>query len=155
MAPFPLFPPFRVLQSGVQSTAFALCIAATPALAQIHISDGDVDKPYLFDVVKTDPAVRTALTRLFKAEKGLPKWVTGIPAGGPYVASAPQAVTGSAGRFTLYNACKQHDCGDNQLYILVAPDGSQAWGLLDERGKVRFLGQPDAARREVLSAASR
>ena len=48
--------------------------------------------------------------------------------------------------YLLGYVCKAHDCGDNQLFVLFAPAGKQAWGLLLTGGSnEQWLGKPDAS----------
>ncbi len=52
--------------------------------------------------------------------------------------------------------CKAHDCGDNRFYVLFAPGGTQAWGLLLRTGtQERLFGNPGDAARAALRDASR
>jgi hypothetical protein len=54
----------------------------------------------------------------------------------------------------LFNTCKPHACSDNQLVIMFAPNGAQAWAAYAETGKpIVFLGAPSAAQQSALKAA--
>ncbi|MBW6422944.1 inhibitor of vertebrate lysozyme family protein [Rhizobium sp. XQZ8] len=116
--------------------------ALAPAYAEIRVSKEDATKPYLFDVTKKDPAIRKALTALFKGEK-LPDWTAEILSGGNYVAGTQRVVEAPIAGAFVYDACMPHDCFDNRLEILITADKTRAFGLLKEDGKSRFLGKPD------------
>jgi hypothetical protein len=54
----------------------------------------------------------------------------------------------------LFNTCKPHARSDNQLVIMFAPNGAQAWAAYAEAGKpIVFLGAPSAAQQSALKAA--
>lgn len=53
-------------------------------------------------------------------------------------------------KYTLAFTCKAHDCGDNQVYVLFAPGARDAWGMLIEEGKVRWLGEPDSTVQQAI-----
>ncbi|MGH6736884.1 MAG: Ivy family c-type lysozyme inhibitor [Methyloceanibacter sp.] len=110
---------------------------AAPALAQ---NEG----PYLFDLLG-DGAYRAAWNGMLNGE-AVPDWVAAYAEDfdGPSSPSTKVSVGGEP--YTLAWVCKAHDCGDNQLYVLFAPAGRQAWGLLISGGDQRqWLGNPDAA----------
>jgi hypothetical protein len=56
--------------------------------------------------------------------------------------------------YTLGYVCQAHNCGGNELYVLFAPGGAQAWGLLITGEDRKWLGNPDAAiQAAILSGA--
>ncbi len=100
-----------------------LLIGAAPAA---HAADPD--GPYLFDLLKK-PAYLAAWKAMLAGEQ-VPAWVSQYAKtfDGPSTPSITVQVGGLA--YTLGYVCKAHDCGDNQLHVLFAPAGKQAWGLL-------------------------
>jgi hypothetical protein len=101
------------------------------------------EKPYLFDLLGDD-AYRNAWNAMLAGET-VPQWVKRYAATleGPSSPSSEVMVGGEA--YTLAWVCKAHDCGGNELYVLFAPGGAQAWGLLIAGGNERWLGGPNAA----------
>ena len=105
---------------------------------------------YLFDTLKR-PAFKKAWNAMLAGGGRVPPWVIAFGKGGNGVANPATAVTISGQAYQLGNVCKAHDCGGNEVHVLFAPGGTQAWGLLLETGKPpRFLGGPDAAQQMVL-----
>jgi hypothetical protein len=49
---------------------------------------------------------------------------------------------------------KTHDCGGNELYVLFAPGGKLAWGLLSNGGEESWLGYPDAAIQAAIKSGA-
>ena len=47
-------------------------------------------------------------------------------------------------KYILADACKNHDCGDNNVVLLYAPAQGRIDGKINERGRVTFIGQPPA-----------
>lgn len=47
--------------------------------------------------------------------------------------------------YILAGACKNHDCGDNNVVLLYAPVQGRIYGKIYERGRVTFIGQPSAS----------
>ena len=114
-----------------------LLLGAPPALA----ADNQAG-PYLFDLMK-QPSYRAAWTSMLAGET-VPDWVETYAKtlDGPAIPSIILQVDGKA--HLLGFVCKAHECGENQLYVLFAPDGARAWGLLLMGGKERkWLGAPD------------
>jgi len=115
-----------------------LLLAAAPTQAQAQ------DTPYLFDLLEQSAYLK-AWNGMLKGET-VPPWVKSYAKtfDGPATPSTEVPVGGQP--YTLAWVCKAHDCGDNQLYVLFAPEGRQAWGLLISAGDERkWLGNPDAA----------
>ena len=73
---------------------------------------------------------------------------SGIPCNGSRDISEPAAVT--------IPTCKPNACENNQLYVLFAPEGRDAWGMLatPETG-VTWLGRPDQRIQDAITHALR
>jgi Inhibitor of vertebrate lysozyme (Ivy) len=58
--------------------------------------------------------------------------------------------------YTLGFTCKPNACENNQLYVLFAPEGRDAWGMLatPETG-VTWLGRPDQRIQDAITNALR
>jgi hypothetical protein len=109
---------------------------------------------YLADAIKA-PAYAQALTKLLRSAGHLPDWTAELTkARGDYVGTPVDHVTIAGTRYDLFNACKAHDCGDNRLEVMFAPNGTQAWAAIRIDGKdVSFLGAPSPAQQAELKKA--
>lgn len=119
-----------------------MCIASTPAAAI---------EPYLFDIIKK-PAYARALSTLFDGSGKLPDWTREMrKPRGNYVASPATRAAAAGVTYEMFHACKPHDCKDNQMVVMFAPNGAQAWGALQEAGKpALYFGLPSAAQQGAL-----
>jgi hypothetical protein len=106
--------------------------------------------PYLFDMLK-EPAYLAAWKAMLKGEQ-VPSWVANYAKtfDGPSTPSTTVMVGGQA--YLLGYVCKAHDCGDNQLNVLFAPAGRQAWGLLVTGEDKKWLGHPDAGIQAAITS---
>jgi Inhibitor of vertebrate lysozyme (Ivy) len=121
--------------------AFGLCVAAASAHAQ---------GVYLFDIVKR-PTYKASWDAMLRGQT-VDRWLPAMR--GP--ADVMKTVNTSDGPRELGNICKQHDCGDNQFYVLFADGGRRAVGLLQVANKPpRFFGGPTPGERTALLAAAR
>jgi hypothetical protein len=109
---------------------------------------------YLADAIKS-PAYAQALARLLKSGGHLPEWTNQLTnRRGDYVGTPVDHVTIAGTRYELFNACKAHDCGDNRIEVMFAPNGTQAWAAILIDGKtVTFLGAPSPAQQSALKTA--
>ncbi|MEZ5827934.1 MAG: Ivy family c-type lysozyme inhibitor [Hyphomicrobiales bacterium] len=85
-----------------------------------------------------------------------PEWVKQFTAtlDGPPTPSIPVPLDGEI--YTLGFTCKPGDCEANQLYVLFAPEGRDAWGLLASPDGITWLGQPaDRIQKALLGALRR
>jgi hypothetical protein len=118
-----------------------LCMACAPAAAA---------DPYLSDVIKK-PAYARALTRLLDSAGKLPGWtpkVRKINTEQPRTRIAIGGIT-----YEMFFTCKPHDCNDNQMVVMFAPNGVQAWGALREGKRIRYFGGPSDAQQTALKEA--
>ena len=115
---------------------------------------GAIEGNYLFDVLK-QPPYRAAFDALI-ARQNLPGWIGVFARTGNGVAVPATYAMIQGTRYQLNHVCKPHDCAGNELEIMFAPNGAQAWGAVIDGGKpVRFLGDPNPAQAKALSAAMR
>lgn len=122
------------------------CMASTPAAAT---------EPYLFDIMKK-PAYARALTSLFDGSGKLPDWTREMrkPVGSNYVASPRTRAAAEGTTYEIFHTCKPHDCHDNQMVVMFAPNGARAWGALQEAGKpTSYFGSPGDAQQATMKAA--
>lgn len=112
------------------------------------------NQTYLTDAIK-NPSYLRSLTSLLDNGGRLPSWTRQVlKTSGDYVGT-PVAYSNAAGiRYELFYACKAHDCADNAMELMFAPNGAQAWAALVEDGKsVTYLGSPSAAQQAALKQA--
>jgi hypothetical protein len=84
-----------------------------------------------------------------------PQWVKEYTTSldGPPVPTIPIELDGEV--YTLGFTCKPNDCETHQLYVLFAPEGRDAWGLLASPDGVSWLGQPDERIQKAINGALR
>jgi Inhibitor of vertebrate lysozyme (Ivy) len=125
----------------------ALFVAAIPSGIAL------ADEPYLFNLLKEKP-YRAAWTLMFKGETNVPSWVLTFAKTYDGVSAPSKAVEVDGQSDLVAWVCKPHDCGGNELYVLFAPGGAEAWGmLLEGEGNPRWLGKPSDAVKAVLTKA--
>lgn len=85
-----------------------------------------------------------------------PEWVKEYTAtlDGPPTPTIPVPLDGEV--YTLGFTCKPNNCENNQLYVLFAPEGRDAWAMLatSETG-VTWLGRPDQRIQDAITSALR
>ena len=58
--------------------------------------------------------------------------------------------------YTLGFTCKPNDCENNQLYVLFAPEGRDAWAMLAATATgITWLGRPDQRIQDAITSALR
>lgn len=129
----------------------ACLVPALAGAAEVRIGPGEVSNPYLFAAMR-DAKTRQPVVALLSAQS-LPAWTKAIVNGGNYVAGPSRAVLSPMAGATVYNACKPHDCGYNNIQILVTADKKRAYALLQIDNRQIFLGAPDDVAKAVLKAA--
>jgi len=84
-----------------------------------------------------------------------PQWVKdyALTLDGPPVPTIPVPLDGEI--YTLGFTCKPNDCETHQLFVLFAPEGRDAWGLLASPGGVSWLGKPDERIQKAIDGALR
>jgi hypothetical protein len=109
---------------------------------------------YLTDAIKSPSYIR-ALTKLLGDSAGLPNWTQQLlKTSGDYVGTPAAFATVAGAKYELFHACKAHDCTGNELEVMFAPNGAQAWGALIDNGKpLSYLGAPSPAQQSALKTA--
>jgi len=57
--------------------------------------------------------------------------------------------------YLLGFTCKPNECEGNQLYVLFAPGGRDAWGLLAAPPAISWLGKPNQRIQDALTGSLR
>jgi hypothetical protein len=85
-----------------------------------------------------------------------PEWVKEYTAtlDGPPVPTIPVPLNGEI--YTLGFTCKPNDCENNQLFVLFAPEGRDAWAMLAMPATgITWLGRPDQRIQDAITGALR
>jgi hypothetical protein len=84
-----------------------------------------------------------------------PQWVKdyALSLDGPPVPTIPVELDGEI--YTLGFTCKPNECDTHQLYVLFAPEGRDAWGLLASPDGASWLGKPDERIQKAINGALR
>lgn len=131
---------------GVHCALLLICATCSSAVA--------ANQKYLTDAIK-NPSYLRSLTGLLKNAGKLPSWTRQVlKTSGDYVGTpvAYSAVDGV--RYELFYACKPHDCADNAMELMFAPNGTKAWAAMVKDGSsVSYLGSPSPAQQAVLKEA--
>ena len=131
---------------------FVALLAASMAAAT---SGTAFAEEYLYDVLAR-PGYLKSWNALLRAEKQLDPWLAQYArtSNGPTAPGVTVTLGGT--RYQIHNVCKAHDCGDNRFYVLFAPGGARAWGLLLKKEKdERFFGNPGEEKKDALRTAAR
>jgi hypothetical protein len=126
------------------SIIFFGLLLAWPAVAQ--------DGAYLFDLLKQRPYLESWNTML--SHERVEPWLSHYAKSKDGPASPAQSITLDGETYLLTNVCKTHDCGDNMFYVVFAPHGTHAWGLLlTNQSNEKWIGNPSPQIRAVLEGA--
>lgn len=109
---------------------------------------------YLFNLIEK-PTYSKAWENLFYKEKNVDQWLTSYSKtlNGP---SSPRGTLEHKGiLYQIGEVCEQHNCGENNFYVLFAPNTSQAWGIQIKNEKERFFGNPDNHKIEMLRSLNK
>jgi len=85
-----------------------------------------------------------------------PDWVKqySLTHDGPPTPTIPVSLDGEI--YTLGFTCKPNACENNQLYVLFAPEGRDAWAMLaTEQTGIAWLGRPDQRIQDAITGALR
>jgi hypothetical protein len=107
--------------------------------------------PYLFDVMKRNPAYARALNGLLDHADKLPSWAQGMGKGNGWAVHSPVTkATIDGTTYELFATCESQNCNLSQLTVMFAPNATQAWGALFEEGTISYLGAPSDAQQRAL-----
>ncbi|MDR2019049.1 MAG: DUF2939 domain-containing protein [Syntrophobacterales bacterium] len=115
----------------------------------------DASQPYLFDLLEK-PSYQKSWNELFKREKNIDGWLV-LYAKTENGLAMPRRLIKSGGiTYEASSVCKKHDCRDNIFFVLFAPNGSKAWGLLLKNTTYeRFFGNPNKNQKQFLRSLAR
>ncbi len=128
------------------SAAFLSLMVALALPVPLSAQSG---QPYLFDLLKR-AAFKDSWDSLFRRNRNVDRWVHVFGGGGDGVSGPAEPVAADGRRFLSTDVCKPHDCADNQLFVLFAADGSQAWATLRHKDFVQWFGNPGPVERRLL-----
>lgn len=130
-----------------------LLLSGSPALAQ-NAAQGQAKGPVLGDLLKN--SAYASAWRIMLAGEKAPFWVHEYARtlDGPPTPSIPVPLLGET--YTLGFTCKPNDCENNQLYVLFAPEGRDAWALLATTATgISWLGKPEEPIQDAITGALR
>jgi len=125
----------------------AVLLSAAPAMAQ--------DKgPAMGELLMKQPAYIYGWQNMMSGETP-PQWVKDYAASldGPPTPTIPVPLDGES--YILGFTCKPNACEDNQLYVLFAPEGRDAWGLLVTPEGTSWLGRPSERIQDAIHSSLR
>jgi Inhibitor of vertebrate lysozyme (Ivy) len=139
--------------TAMRGAALILLALGALASAQPQPARAAGELPYLYEQLKK-PAYKASLMTILKGQKSLPPWI-GIflkTMNGVANPGTPLVIDGQPAE--LYTVCQPHSCDGNVLYVIYAPGGARAWGLVTQDGRaVAVLGNPSDGQRKALMAA--
>lgn len=129
-------------------------LSCTIFSATASATDNNVAEPYLYDLLK-NPAHLKSWDAMFIGEKDVDAWLARY-AKTKYGPTAPEPpIQLEQISYSTHMVCKVHDCGANRFFVMFAPDGHSAWGiLLRIRKPERFFGHPDKDKKKALRTAA-
>jgi hypothetical protein len=131
-----------------------LALFASITSAMATSASVDASEPYLFDLL-SKPSYQKSWNELFKGEKNVDGWLAKYAKTKDGPATPRRFVQSDGITYEVSTVCKTHDCGNNIFFVLFAPNGSKAWGLLlKNRTDERFFGNPDENNKQLLRAAA-
>lgn len=123
----------------------AMSMASSMAFAEV----------YLYDLL-ANPSYSKSWNSLFLDEKNVDAWLAKYSKTQDGPAAPGKQVRLRGAVYQINSVCKTHDCDRNMFYVLYAPNGSKAWGLLLKEGKSeRFFGKPDEEQKLALREAAK
>lgn len=113
----------------------AALAAALVAMAGAHAADALLTTDDLLKNPKFKSAYGAAL-----GPRAQQRWLAQLSNSAPV-----RAVSVAGETYQVATPCKPHDCADNNLMLLFAPDKGAVYGQLYEKGRITLIGAPDAA----------
>lgn len=118
-------------------------------------SRSDASDQYLFDIL-SKPAYHKSWSTMIRGERNVDTWLAKYAKTKDGPATPGETIKLGSNSYQLNTVCKTHDCGNNKFYVLFAPNGTKAWGLLlKNETDERFYGNPDNEKKTVLRAATK
>jgi len=137
----------------MKASQLFLAVLLTVSAFAVSVEQAFADS-YLFDVL-VKPAYQQSWNALFRGEKDVDSWLTLYAKTKDGPTSPGDTVQLGGILYQMNDVCKTHDCGDNHFYVLFAPNGAKAWGLLLKNGKnERYFGKPDDEKKNALRATA-
>lgn len=99
-------------------------------------------EPWLSDMIQK-PAYARALKKLFDQSPNLPSWTREALKPKSTMIGTPLLHVNIDGiAYEMFKECMPYNCDVSELLLLFAPNGTQAWGALVDKGPVSYLGAP-------------
>lgn len=120
----------------------------------ILISNTAIAEPYLFELLNK-PNYLEAWNAMIASERNVDAWLVKYAKSKNGVATPGKSMQLNGKSYLINTVCKPHACGDNQFFVVFAPEGTKAWGLLLKDEKLeRFFGTPDSELKTILHEAA-
>jgi len=132
------------MQRQLRWVLVMMCVVCSPPMAAGH---------GLSDLLKKPIYART-LRGLLDQAGNLPSWTQEVlkPKGEIVESPATHAVINGI-TYDVFFSCESQNCDQAALVVMFAPNGTQAWGVLDQEGTISYLGAPSDAQQAVLKRA--
>jgi hypothetical protein len=109
---------------------------------------------YLFDLL-AKPEYYKSWNTLIRGEKNVDTWLAKYAKTKSGPATPGETIKLGSNSYQLNTVCETSNCGNNTFYVLFAPNGTKAWGLLLKVGEDEsFFGNPDDEKKTALRAAA-
>nr|WP_306666288.1 Ivy family c-type lysozyme inhibitor [Bradyrhizobium campsiandrae] len=130
---------------------FRWMMMAAGLVAMLAASPSAVAIGYLSGVLQKPAYVQALTVLLDKA----PSWTREVlKRNGAYVSSPRFTHEIDGTKYELFDICvRVTKCIDTSIVLMFAPDGTQAWAGLREKGVVSYVGAPSEAQQAVLKRA--
>ena len=142
----------EVVKSKIGAAAWSLryrkCDAAPAAPGKVVVAEAPAEEGPGAASMLDDPAFKAAYLRSL-GKFGKVEWLTTLAGPGPPVAK--QTVDGV--EYTVVQACKDHDCADNNTTIFWDPAKKKVYGKIMSAGKSSLIGNPPPAVSKEIGAA--
>lgn len=124
-------------------------ILLTLALTTVASAALAAPAPYVFDIPKKFPAAYAGYRKALPVQYRSDPWLARLEG-----ASGPMKASVVDGKPMLSaNECQPHDCGFNDLYVLVTPQRMVAMAALtddNQRSSTLFIGNPTSSEKACL-----